>query len=159
MYSRVNRILFFFFFFPPFIFHSRCWPIIHHSGRGGPLKSCLFSWAEGGKKRFQLKSPICAWLPWRKDVRLFECTVGIGTPADDISSYDCRVPPAEPSAEPQILQRGGFLFECTPLERSQSTPFVFSHGTFNAGRVLTCTERSTHPPQRAPFCDLVRPAF
>lgn len=26
-----------------FIFHSRCWPIIHHSGRGGPLKSCLFS--------------------------------------------------------------------------------------------------------------------
>lgn len=43
-------------------------------------------------------------------------------------------------------ERGGVLFERTPLERSQSTPFVFSHGTFNAGRVLTCTERSTPPP-------------
>lgn len=50
MFSRVSRILFFLLLLSTFIFHSRCWPIIHHSGRGGPLKSCLFSWAEGGKK-------------------------------------------------------------------------------------------------------------
>lgn len=51
-----------------------------------------------------------------------------------------------PFSRASDFTEGRGLFECTPLERSQSTAFVFSHRTFNAGRVLTCTERSTPPP-------------
>lgn len=128
--------VFFFFLFWAVILHSRSWPIIRHRGSGGPLKSCLLSWAEGrGGGRKVPAEVYNLRLAVSTRVHLLDCAVGIGAPADDISSSKLLCSSTDPFSRAAERQRGIFFLQHAIEGNRSQLPLPFAGRPHVRGKV------------------------